>query len=250
MCVIEGCAKPNRSARSPYCEMHYGRLRRNGDPERLVVQRKPFPEDGLCRQCGSPISEVWGYGFCSQRCYFRYRRGRREQAGHCAYCGATLSATKRSDAEYCSSGCLRQARYQRLAETSSIQRQCKECGSLFRPLYADKRRSFCSVACEVKYHGNIANHVRRARQRIATFERVSLAEIAERDGWVCRICGQNVDRSLKSPHPGSPSLDHITPLANGGQHTAGNLQLAHRICNIRKGARDIGSLALSAGDRC
>lgn len=38
VCTVEGCTKPRRSGRCPYCEMHYYRLRRGGTLER---RRKP-----------------------------------------------------------------------------------------------------------------------------------------------------------------------------------------------------------------
>ncbi len=62
-------------------------------------------------------------------------------------------------------------------------------------------------------------------------------EVFERDGWVCGICGQLIDPVLKWPEPRSASLDHVLPLAAGGEHTRANTQAAHLICNIRKGAR-------------
>jgi 5-methylcytosine-specific restriction endonuclease McrA len=34
-----------------------------------------------------------------------------------------------------------------------------------------------------------------------------------------------------------PTFDHIRPKAAGGSDAAGNLQLAHAVCNWRKGAR-------------
>lgn len=34
-CSVEGCDHQARSARSPYCEMHYGRLRRNGTLDQI-----------------------------------------------------------------------------------------------------------------------------------------------------------------------------------------------------------------------
>ncbi|WP_291199721.1 HNH endonuclease signature motif containing protein [Hyphomonas sp.] len=34
-----------------------------------------------------------------------------------------------------------------------------------------------------------------------------------------------------------PTLDHIRPKAAGGSDAPGNLQLAHAVCNWRKGAR-------------
>lgn len=35
---------------------------------------------------------------------------------------------------------------------------------------------------------------------------------------VCGICGKPVDFSLKYPHPLSPCIDHIIPIAKGGHH--------------------------------
>ena len=52
---------------------------------------------------------------------------------------------------------------------------------------------------------------------------------------VCGICGQPVDMSLKYPHPGSPSIDHIIPIDRGGHPSdISNLQLAHWKCNRAK----------------
>ena len=58
---------------------------------------------------------------------------------------------------------------------------------------------------------------------------------------VCAICGKPVDKTLKPPHPLSPTVDHIIPIAKGG-HPCGldNLQLAHRACNRAKGDKIIG----------
>ena len=52
---------------------------------------------------------------------------------------------------------------------------------------------------------------------------------------VCAICGKPVDFSLKFPHPLSPTIDHIIPIAKGGHPSdIDNLQLAHRCCNRAK----------------
>ena len=50
-------------------------------------------------------------------------------------------------------------------------------------------------------------------------------QILERDGFVCRLCGL----------PGATSVDHRTPLCEGGHPTdPANLQAAHLSCNVRK----------------
>lgn len=52
---------------------------------------------------------------------------------------------------------------------------------------------------------------------------------------ICGICGKPVDKSLKSPHPLSATVDHIIPIAKGGHPSdIENLQLAHRNCNRQK----------------
>lgn len=52
---------------------------------------------------------------------------------------------------------------------------------------------------------------------------------------VCGICGMPVDFSYKYPHPLSPCIDHIIPVARGGHPSdIDNLQLAHWKCNRLK----------------
>jgi hypothetical protein len=55
----------------------------------------------------------------------------------------------------------------------------------------------------------------------------------------CGLCEGELDPGLRHPDPLSKSLDHIIPLALGGTHEASNLQWAHLVCNVRKGARSI-----------
>lgn len=67
-------------------------------------------------------------------------------------------------------------------------------------------------------------------------------QIILRTQKICAICGQEVDRRYKYPHPLSPSIDHIIPLAKGGHPSdLSNLQLAHRWCNRWKADKLIGT---------
>lgn len=57
----------------------------------------------------------------------------------------------------------------------------------------------------------------------------------ERDGWVCQICGDGVDReAVGTCAPGAPTIDHRIPLAADGAHDESNWQTAHRYCNVVK----------------
>lgn len=62
---------------------------------------------------------------------------------------------------------------------------------------------------------------------------------------VCGICGREVDKTLPAGTPLSPELDEIIPVARGGSpYDIDNLQLTHRICNERKGAKMAGDVDL------
>lgn len=86
----------------------------------------------------------------------------------------------------------------------------------------------------------------RAKKYGVLFERFSKVDVFDRDGYVCGICDDPVDRSLKYPDPMSVSLDHVVPLSRGGGHLFENSQCSHLICNIRKGAR-VGESRVLAG---
>ena len=54
-------------------------------------------------------------------------------------------------------------------------------------------------------------------------EKYTDIEIFERDGWLCGICGQKINKRLKYPNPRSKSIDHIVPLSKGGADAPINL---------------------------
>lgn len=54
----------------------------------------------------------------------------------------------------------------------------------------------------------------------------------------CALCGRPVDKTLPPNHPGAPEVDEKIPVSRGGNPLLwSNVQLAHRICNQRKGNR-------------
>jgi 5-methylcytosine-specific restriction endonuclease McrA len=49
---------------------------------------------------------------------------------------------------------------------------------------------------------------------------------------------------LTSPHPRSPTVDHLIPVSEGGTDAPENLRLAHRTCNTKRGTRGTVQLLL------
>lgn len=44
----------------------------------------------------------------------------------------------------------------------------------------------------------------------------------------CWLCGQPVDKTLKTPHPGSPEVDEVIPVSKGGDpFDRRNCRLSH-----------------------
>lgn len=71
-------------------------------------------------------------------------------------------------------------------------------------------------------------------------ETVYRRRVFERDGWRCQLCGKKTDRNATVPSPNAPVLDHIIPLACGGDHSYVNTQTAHFSCNSLKGSGVLG----------
>ncbi len=71
---------------------------------------------------------------------------------------------------------------------------------------------------------------RRAMKKEQFREYVDRGVVFRRDSGICGICGLAVN-------PDDWHLDHVIPLAQGGEHSYVNVQVSHPSCNIRKGAK-------------
>lgn len=108
---------------------------------------------------------------------------------------------------------------------------CRGCTKASRELWRSENLERAKEATRQ------SSYRRKIRKSGAGYERFGRLEIFERDGWVCGICGETVDKDLPFPDPMSASLDHVHPLAHGGAHSRNNTQCAHWLCNSRKGAQ-------------
>jgi 5-methylcytosine-specific restriction endonuclease McrA len=93
----------------------------------------------------------------------------------------------------------------------------------------------------------VSTSIRRARQRGANSERFDPMDVLNRDGWICQLCGIKTLKSQRGKSSSrAPVVDHIIPLALGGEHTRRNVQCACYKCNAAKGAKAQGQLRMFA----
>lgn len=84
---------------------------------------------------------------------------------------------------------------------------------------------------------------RRARKANApVVEKVSRAEVWKRDNGICHICKRKAD-------PNDWHLEHIVPLAFGGEHSCRNVAVSHPFCNMSKGVRGTAQPNAVCGER-
>lgn len=110
---------------------------------------------------------------------------------------------------------------------------CSECDVPF--VAWDKKGNYssrCSRCTKARWR---ETHYARAARHGARFDVVDPRLIFERDGWRCQLCGRKTVAEWGSKR--SATLDHIVPMACGGDHVRENLQCACWSCNSRKGHR-------------
>lgn len=112
-----------------------------------------------------------------------------------------------------------------------------------RRWYAANAEKMCAYnAASKKKHADSVranNARRRARVRgaIGDLSREDIAEITAAQNGRCAFCSKKQRLSV----------DHIVPLAKGGQHVRGNIQMLCRPCNSSKGADDQEDFARRRG---
>jgi 5-methylcytosine-specific restriction protein A len=87
-------------------------------------------------------------------------------------------------------------------------------------------------------------HIRSTR----TWQRITktIRRQAAANNTPCGICGKPIRYDLHAPNPQSFSVDHITPIANGGApYDLHNLQPAHLGCNAAKSNKNLDTHRVS-----
>lgn len=251
-CSVEGCHESSLS--KGLCETHYSRHARGSNME--IV----------CKTCGKKLKKYSGQAeYCGADCRPKCReesctRPYRYSTGYCAMHGMSFAKHGKPTGDYT------------WTEAASTYR-CQSCGKDFTG--GDGSRKFCGPACQQlyrTYEGNIPSldfdcvlcgdrvardryekkyqrgdkkFCERCRKSRKRRHKSSPGYLARRDGATCKICGEDVDMSLRFPNRLAGSVDHIVPVALGGGHEETNLQLAHYTCNSKKQARMIEHIPLA-----
>lgn len=112
----------------------------------------------------------------------------------------------------------------------------------FNPKYCSKKceRRAINKARKQAPSGKTGNYYIRAQKYgVEYVPGITLKKLIRRDGLQCAICGEMCDVTdhgwTEYSGPLYPSIDHIVPMSKGGGHTWSNVQIAHIICNSRKG---------------
>ena len=143
---------------------------------------------------------------------------------------------------YCSDECYKIYYEKRAIELGNLKpasRPCKKCGKLIKREMANKIRglkTYCSECTEKRKDATqrIQRIKRRYQCNITKMQMIAGIDIFIRDNWKCQLCGCDVDE-LGSPNKDTyANMDHIIPLAKGGQHILSNVQTLCRKCNILK----------------
>lgn len=174
---------------------------------------------------------------------------------NCTHCAGEFEAKTRN-AKYCSEYCITWRKYLGPGES----KHCSDCGTPMLMSGSSKAGPGRCVSCSKHGFGGYkrgcrcdvcretANSWQRTRSREhfettgewlngAWIKREARLKLYERDGWVCQICFESVNKGEWSADPLDPTLDHIMPRSKGGGHEPENLRTAHWVCNGRRGDR-------------
>lgn len=222
---------------SEFCHTECGKLFRKG----YKSVRPRGSASSVCARCGLEFLHTHAkQKFCTKQCYRLAIR----KVRLCSICGIEVlkhgSAKQIASATQCSPECRAKhkaaLKHKKSIENFGPPRTCRWCGITFgysKQAYA----GWCSKSCQSEYmkdYRRRLGHERRARQREVTIEAFSPAYILKRDKYVCQACGKKTKPKEKPTHPLYPNVDHIVPLAAGGEHSKKNCRCVCASCNSQK----------------
>ena len=189
--------------------------------------------------------------FCSRKHAAYFRQANKPKVPRvekvCSWCGKSF-VTNLSKSRFCQPVCRNEFyRLEKLEANKARQLEnprrfdfvCERCDKsvvsevrVTRGAYGRFCRPCALVRRRERYRVKTAK-----RQGVAKPARLSADVLIERDGNLCRLCDTEIDLTLARNSRWGATIDHIVPLSLGGSDEIENMQLAHWICNIKKGNR-------------
>ena len=216
LCIVEDCGR--KHVAKGMCQKHYLKQRR------LVEGRVERKVQSACAGCGTSVTKVPSNRYrptCSYRCRYFVTYQRWPEAGR-----ELVGPLPKPPRETVVAPTLVAGTTTRFLACS-----CMWCGDNFTHdlRVTGATPNYCTRRC-ARRAGRSRYQLRHGRFDIHPATRLG---IYERDHWTCQLCMAPVDRSLPPEDKWSATLDHIecqswTLLPD---HSAGNLRLAHRVCN-------------------
>lgn len=265
ICRIDGCEKFVRA--HSLCGMHNTRLLKNGDPLKVRKIAKN-PDGALClvEGCGGKIKAL---GYCNKH-YLRYKN-HGDPLGGAAFVLVNKAIDHSDGTRTCAECRMRKVLVDdfHVDKNGSLghRARCKKCHTAHSTNWYSAnqdrqmrraRKIRARDSEEIKVRDN-ARYVkdrekrielatehsqrRRARKAKTVVEKgISRLALRKIHGDLCHYCGitmiftRAIGRIFKPEHA---TIEHLIPLAKGGEHTFANCILACRGCNISKNAKTL-----------
>jgi hypothetical protein len=210
-CSIPECTNTGQITRG-WCSTHYSRWKRHGDPEPRSKPKPPCSVDGC-------VSRPKARGWCD-------RHWQRWQRHGDPLAGGPFIRSRIEVAELKSKGLRECSKCREQKPLSQFHRSTSQ---------KDGRSSHCRVCRNQDAAGSIRRALRKSTGKVD--QSLTWRAVAARDGLSCAYCGILTDigdREWNTYGPTHPTLDHVVPLASGGNHTFDNACLACGECNLSK----------------
>lgn len=220
------------------CKACYGRWRRTQDPTGKVAaynaKRRKTPERRVCPVDGVEFMAANNKRFCSSRCKKRSANAARNgwdpasrplpAPFNCAQCGAHCIPGENvapHGSRFCGVKCKKlwhrpppkrpplplgpACRVSDAPRSRAwIEGPCPECGQRFVSLASRRKVGYCSSRCQ---HREVSRR-RRGWTAGAGYKTLHFRVIAERDGWLCQLCGDPVERDVGARAIGADDGSH------------------------------------------
>lgn len=264
VCQFDGCSKKSLKLKGGFCTTHQTRFYIHGDPKVLKKLAK-YPVGTRCKVEGCKNKVLANY-MCNKH-YTMWKIHGNPKGGKFEY--KIRKAVTHSDGTRTCSECEQRLPIKEFhrdkGATDGYRSKCKNCrlkmvkkwyfkdvtsrrkvASDRRKKDPEKERKRDSERYERDREKRIAlatehSHIRKARKKKTKIEKgISKLSLKKMHGTKCYYCGKEMDFGVgagRKFNRDMATIEHLIPLARGGEHTFKNTVLACRHCNISKNAK-------------